>query len=466
MSAVLRHHWDVLTASWARESERRRTERVRREAHEFLPAALEVLERPPSPIGLGILWILVAILAAAILWAVFGRLDVVASAPGKIIPADKVKLVQSADGGVVRSIRVRDGQRVRAGEVLIELDPTVSGAEQAQAASALQTARVQAAQARALLGYARTGRLSFVAPADTPAAVAATQQQLLRATTAEYAAKLAELEQRRAEAQALASQAGREVAKLTETLPLLEERVAKRRILAEKGYSSKLIQLELEQQQMVHRSEIGVQADSRRRYAATVASAAAQIAALKETFVREAATSLAKAQDEIALRTEELTKADQRSRLQALRSPVDGTVQQLSVAAPGAVVKPADPIMVVVPEGGALVAEVLIANKDVGHVRVGQAVEVKLEAFPFTDYGTVPGRLMQLSRDAIQDEKLGLVFQARVQLDEPVASTGARRLIVAPGLAATADIKTGTRRIVEYLLSPLARRAQEAGREQ
>ena len=465
MSAVLRHHWDVLTASWAKESERRRTERVHREAHEFLPAALEVLERPPSPIGLGIVWILIAILTAAILWAAFGRLDVVASAPGKIIPADKVKVIQSADGGVVRKILVRDGERVRGGQILIELDPTLSGADQAQAASALQTARVQAAQARSLLGYARTGRLSFVTPDGTPAEVAATQAQLLRATTAEYAAKLAELEQRRAEAQALASQAGREVAKLTETLPLLEERVAKRRILAEKGYSSKLTQLELEQQQMVHRSEIGVQTDNRRRYAATVASAAAQIAALKETFVREAATNLAKAQDEIALRTEELTKADQKSRLQALRSPVGGTVQQLSVAAPGAVVKPADPIMVVVPEGGALVAEVMIANKDVGHVRVGQPVEVKLEAYPFTDYGTVRGRLEWVANDAVQDEKLGLIYQARVRLEHHAIQSGDRTVRLAPGLAATADIQTGTRRIVEYLLSPLSRRAQEAGRE-
>jgi hemolysin D len=383
-----------------------------------------------------------------------------------LIPADKVKLIQSADGGVVRSILVRDGQRVVAGQVLVELDPTQSGADQAQAASALQTARVQAAYASGLLAYARGGAPAFSAPPGMPPEVAVTQQQLLRATIAEYEAKLAELQQRRTEAHAMASGAAREVVKLQQTLPLLEERVAARRNLTDKGFASKLQQLELEQQQMVHRSEIGVQQDNRSRFNATIASASAQIVALKETFVREAATQLAKAQDEISLRTEELTKADQRSRLQALRSPVVGTVQQVSVTAPGAVVKPADPIMVLVPEGGSLVAEVLIANKDVGQMRLGQKVELKFEAYPFTDYGTVPGRLEWLSRDAIQDEKLGLVYQAHVRLERDAIEAGGRKFALAPGLAATADIKMRTRRIIEYLFSPISRRAQEAGREQ
>jgi hemolysin D len=399
------------------------------------------------------------------LWTVVGKLDVVASAPGKLIPADKVKILQSVDGGIVRAIHVRDGQQVKAGQVLIELDPTQSGADQAQAASALSAARVSKAYAEGLLQFANTGRIAFEAPLGTPAAIAETQTQMLRATVSEYQANLADLSQRRAESVALSAQAGKEVDKLKVTLPLLKERVARRKILADRGLSSKLLQLELEEQQLDREQAIGVQAQSSARYRATSASVAAQMAALKQTFMREAAEALAKAQDEIRLREEELTKASQKNRLQQLRSPVDGTVQQLTVSAAGAVVKPAEPIMVLVPSGGTLEAEVMIANKDIGHVRVGQAVSVKLEAFSFTDYGTVPGRLVQISRDAIQDEKVGLVYQARVRLDQSTIGVDGRALPLAPGLAATADIHTGSRRIISYLLSPLSRRAQEAGRE-
>lgn len=464
-AAVLRRHWDVLTVSWAEESKRRREERLKRESHEFLPAALEVLERPPSPIGLMIVWILLAIIGAAMLWAVFGKLDVVASAQGKIIPVDKVKVLQSADGGIVRAIHVRDGQRVRKGQVLIDLDPTQSGADKAQAASALGAAKVAGAYAQALLDYAHTGRIAFKAPEGTPVEIAQTQQDLLRAAAAEYQAQVADLQERGAESRALAAQSEKEVSKLQATLPLLKERVTRRKSLADRGLSSKLLQLEIEQQQIEHEREIGVQAENGARYRATQASTSAQIAALKQGFVRQAAEALAKAQDEIRLRQEELTKATQRNGLQRLRAPVDGTVQQLTVATIGAVIKPADPIMMVVPLNGTLEVEAMIANKDIGHVRVGQEVAIKLEAFSFTDYGTVPGHLVQISPDAIQDEKQGLIYQARIRLDRSTIDVDGRSMPLAPGLAATADIHTGSRRIISYLLSPLSRRAQEAGRE-
>jgi hemolysin D len=492
---TLATHWNVLTTSWAEETRRRKENRIHREAHEFLPAALEVLEKPPSPIGRLLIWGMMAFIAAAILWAAVGRLDVVASAPGKIIPADRVKLLQAADGGVVRAIHVRDGEMVRAGQILMELDPTQSGADAAQAQSALQTARVDKARAEALLRYARGGAAQFVAPSGTSAPAILAQQSMIASTIAELDARIADLDERRQENLALADMAGKERSKLEATLPLLKERVEKRKELTEKGLSSKLLQLELEQQQLGHERDIGVQADSARRYRALMASNAMQIREARQTFAKEAATLLAKAEDEIKLRSEELTKATQRSSLQQLKAPVDGTVQQISIHTLGAVVKPADPLLVIVPKDGALIVEAKVLNKDVGQVTLGQEVAVKLEAFPFTRYGTMPGTLINLSRDAVQDDAqqgqgLGLVYMARIKLNcgavvqqssaikrktSPIekqmpnsaaAETPSELCThIAPGMAATADIRTGTRSIMEFLLSPLARRAQEAGRE-
>jgi hemolysin D len=159
---------------------------------------------------------------------------------------------------------------------------------------------------------------------------------------------------------------------------------------------------------------------------------------------------------------EELTKADRRQSQQVVRSPADGLVQQLAVYSEGAVLKAADPILVVVPDKGELIVEAQVLNRDAGFVEVGQPVTVKLEAFPFTRYGTLEGKLAWISRDAIQDEKLGPVYSARVTVTPPPRGSA---IEVTPGLAASAEIRTETRRVIDYLLSPLERRVSEAGRE-
>jgi hemolysin D len=182
---------------------------------------------------------------------------------------------------------------------------------------------------------------------------------------------------------------------------------------------------------------------------------------------------LTKAEAEADLRREELTKATKRSSLQRLLSPVDGTVAQLALHTIGGVVEPAKPIMVIVPKGGALVAEVKLANKDVGFVHVGQAVAVKLEAFPFTRYGTVPGRVEWISADAVEEEKsplakmpgTGLVYTVRVSLQRNTIMRGEESVPLSPGMSATADIRTGKRSIMSYLLSPIDEARLQAGRE-
>ena len=178
--------------------------------------------------------------------------------------------------------------------------------------------------------------------------------------------------------------------------------------------------------------------------------------------LREVLADLAKADSDVRLAREELTKADRRSGLQVVRAPADGLVQQLAVYSEGAVLKAADPILVVVPEAAELVVEAQVLNKDIGFVRVGQLVTVKLEAFPFTRHGTLQGRLEWLSRDAVQDEKLGPVYQARVSIS-PASVPG--DVVVAPGFQASAEIRTSERRVIDFMLSPLERRAAEAGRE-
>lgn len=457
-------HLAVLREAWRRENEADRTRKPRAE-HEFLPAALEIMETPPSP-GLRILMLtLCSLFAIAVLWSFFGRVDVVAVASGKTLPVANVKVIQPIEIGAVRAIHVRNGEPVKKGQLLIELDPTLAGADEAQATHGLLSARIAAARSDALLAHLAGRPALFVAPPGTPPEIAQTQVELVRSAVAEYEAERASLLQARAERAAELAGTSAEIAKLRQTRPLIEQQLGARRELSDKGYFSKLKLLEYEQLRLEHVGNIGIHESAAAKARAAMANIGAQLSRLREGFAKKAASELATAEDESNLRGEELKKSERRRLFQQIRSPVDGTVQQLVLHTIGGVVQPAQPLMVIVPSGTDVAVEAQILNKDIGFVREGQAVRVKLEAFPFTDYGLVEGVLETISRDAVQDEKIGLVYTARIRLDRNYISIAGRRQLIGPGLAVQAEIKTAERRIIQYLLSPISQALDEAGRE-
>lgn len=463
MNAVARH-WDVVRTALADEKVRAKG-LVRTDEVSFLPAALEIVERPVSPTARATTWALLILLVATVAWLTFGRIDVVASAQGRLIPTDNVKLIQPADAGVVRSILVRNGQRVRKGEPLIELDPTMSTAEATQAQRALETAELDAARARAILSALNGQGLRFMAPAGTSTEIAAVQTALARAQLADIVATAQTHAADRQAAVAARGEANVQAAKLAETLPLLDEQIAANEQLLVKGFVSKLKVIEMRRQRLAAARDRDIALQTSSRAAAQMASAGSGMAQSAAEARARILSDLAKAEADARLRREELTKARQKSSLQRLLSPVDGVVAQLAVHTVGGVVEAAKPVMVVVPSGGALVAEVKVLNKDAGFVRAGQPAAIKLEAFPFTRYGTVPGQIESVSSDAVEDEKLGLVYTARVLLGRETLLRDASMVPLTAGMAVTADLQTGRRSILSYLVSPIDEARLEAGRE-
>lgn len=463
MDGVLRH-WGILRESWSLESKRKKRAK-RYEEHDFLPAALEVLESPPSPAGRAILGGITAFIVIALAWAIFGHVDVVATAQGKIIPKGRVKVIQPAEYGVVRGIYVTDGKPVKAGDLLIELDPAQTGADENQAGQSLETARIDEARGLALLGYLNGKPPTFDAPAGTPERLAFVQQQLIDSQVAEYEARLASLSQQRRERQADEAVTRQELAKLEETLPLIEEQVDARAQLLAKGLTPRLLYLELKERLVAQQSNIRITREQLSKTKASITSLDRQVDQVTSEFRKQAIGELADAGRQVRMAEQDVTKTASRSGLKELRAPIDGLVQQLVIHTVGGVVEPAQALMVIVPSGGELLVEAKVLNKDIGFVSVGDTVEVKLEAFPFTRYGVIDGTLDQLSLDAIQDEDLGLVYQARVSLKQTSIRVNGRDIPLGPGLAATAEIKTGERRIIEYILSPLLRYKDEALRE-
>ena len=453
---ALTTNWSIVKASLADERQRSRS-LVRVDDAAFLPAALEVIERPVSPTARLTGKVLLAGFVVLAGWLVLGTTDIVASATGRIVPTGQVQLVQPAEAGIVRRILVHDGDRVTKGQVLVLLDPTVSGAEAAQARKAYETAAFEVARDRAVIGALDGGAFDFVPPADADAdpATIAMQRSLARARLADVTATIRAANAGDAIARADIVSARADVSKLDQSLPLLDQQLAANEALLAKGYVSKLKVLEMRRQRIAEVGARNVARASIARAAAQAGGAASTVAKSRAEVRAQLYEELVKATAEMRLRGEEMVKTQQRAGLQALRAPATGIVGQLNVHTEGGVVEATKPIMMVVPSDGHLVAEVKLLNRDAGFISRGQAVAIKLEAFPFSRYGTIPGRVLAISPDAIPDEKLGPVYVVRVALDRNRIDRGDRFVALTPGMTATADIVTGRRSFLSYLTSPI-----------
>jgi membrane fusion protein, hemolysin D len=458
----------------------------RREELAFLPAALEIVETPPSPIGRAIGASIMLLFGAALLWAWWGTIDIVASATGKIVPSGRIKIIQPFETGVVRSIRVQDGQAVRAGDVLIELDPTVNAAERDHLQSDLLAEQLNIARLRAALAGGDDPVADFTPPADANPVLIVTQRQLLLNQVTEHRAKVAALARQQAQKEAEQATIAATIHKLETTIPVIQQRVDIRKTLMDRELGSKLTYFEVLQLLVEQQQELGVQ-KSHLREAESAAAAIREtrgqaMAAYRRTLFDE----LAKAEQKANGLAQDLIKAEQKTKLQLLTAPVDGVVQQLAIHTVGGVVTPAQSLLVVVPSDSRLEIEAMVSNRDIGFVHTGQDAEIKIDTFNFTRYGLLHGQVLSVSQDAVirdrqqdrsNDRGLGtqndssepkgqeLSYSARISLDRTAMQVDDRAVKLSPGMAVTVEIKTGSRVILSYLLSPLLRYRQESLRE-
>lgn len=460
----LMHHVDVWRESYKVQKENEQKS-FRVEEADFLPAALEILEKPASPIGKWMIRLIIAFFSIALLWSYFGKVDEVATAQGKVTPLGDIKVIQPAQLGVVRSILVSNGQVVKAGESLIELDTTISLADEERARRELQVVNVAKARYEAILLGLEGKEPVFNAPDGASDAVARMQQLLIQSELNEYSASLDTYRQQKVEREADEKVVLQEIAKLEETLPLLKEQVDARSNLLEKGLTPRFQYLEYQERLVGQERDLDIQRDQLTKVRASIIGADKQINQVTQEFLKNTYGKLAEAEDQIVALTQEVTKAAKVQDLQILRAPVDGIVQQLAVHTIGGVVSAGDPLMVVVPDERVLTVEANVLNKDIGFVSEGQSVEVKFEAFPFTKYGVIHGEVLSIAQNAVADENLGLIYPARVSLQESIIMVNNKEVNISPGMAVTAEVKTNQKRLIEFLLSPLLRYKDESLRE-
>jgi adhesin transport system membrane fusion protein len=391
----------------------------------YLGAVRSALVVEAAPAAMWAVYLLLAALVAAVVWAAVAQVDIVARASGRVIPDGREQVINSLEGGILRELMVREGQPVEAGQDLALLDPTRVEAQQAEGLAKRTALRATLAR----LTAEATGK-ALVFPPEVQAS-----RSVVEGETDAYNARQHALNEA--------------VALNRRSIALLGRELAVAESMSAKGLMSEVEVMRLRRQ--VNDLNLQVQERSNR-------------------FRQEASSELVRVRTELSLLEEQMVVRDDVLRRTTLKSPVRGIVKTIKANTLGGVVSPGATVMEIVPMGSKLLMEARIRPSDIGFVRVGQAVVIKLSAYEYAIYGGLKGEVQTISPDVLTDGDRNpgtgdtSYYRALVRADTPTLKAGNRELPILPGMTATVDIRTGQRSVLAYLLLPL-RKSQEAFRE-
>ena len=432
-----------------------------REELEFLPAALEIVESPPSPIGRALLWIVVSFFLVALVWSIFGRVDEVAVAPGKVIPSGYTKIVQAEDKGIVRKLNVANGTLVREGDILIELDTVITASDMARLTKERDFYILDLARL-----YAERDGTNFVPPegVGTPESILQ-QQELSRTRLLEFRARTNVLRQQGLMAESALENSMKQYDKYTTLLPIATDQRKRTEKLVKDGTVSLFEHQNYLQKEIEMKQDLLSQKAEVERNRHTVVECDMELKKAESEWYSEISARIVDDRKQLHSVEEELIKAEEKNRLSRILAPIDGIVQQLEIHTIGAILTPAQPLMLIVPQGGMIEYEVWLENRDIGFIHTGQDAEIKVETFNFQRYGTLEGRVKSVATEAKEDEKRGLIYQVFLETSRDHYIIEDKKILLLPGMAVTGEIKIRRKRIIEYFLDTFRRYTHEALRE-
>jgi len=461
---------------------------------EFLPVARQVYTTPPSPVRMRLMLSICALFACALLISWIGKIDIYATAPARIQPSGRSKVIQPLDAGRVRAIFVANGSQVHIGDLLLELETTETDAD--RKSSAGQVASLSAEISRRLhadtIVRAKTlvnlPRVTF--EADVDPAIQQREQAVLAADVGQLRAGLELLDAKIEENVAHKTALEDSILQENHLIETLRERLVMRQGLEEKGLESKANVLDALEGLQKELTSFANQSGTLRQTIATINSQRREKSETIAKFIASNAEALSTVQAKHAELLQVLVKAVAKVDHTRLTAPIEGTVQELAVTTIGQVVSPGQQLMIVVPASARLEAEALVSNKDIGFIHLGQSVVLKLDAFPYTRYGTLSGTVARISHDAVghseaatasnsaapavAPERSGasptpqvqdLVFPVTILLDRVTMLAGKDETPLSAGMTAFVDIRTGDRRVLDFVLSPLTEVTSTAARE-
>jgi hemolysin D len=446
------------------------------EARDFAPGLLAIQESPPARLPRVVGYTVTVLVVFTGFWTVFGKLDVVASAEGRLIPQSYVKVVQPADAGIVKQILIHEGQYVTAGQVLLRMDSQDSHADVAKLRSDLTLRSLQLRRVDAEL----TGR-PLTRAQDEPVDLFSEVAAQYRERRQNYLDAVAQAQQHLEKAHRDAESGQAVLAKLRQTTPILKSQAEAYSGLGAEGYVPKVTVSDKERAFIENEEDLRAQESTVEGLSAAIGEAEESLRQISSKYRSDLRNERVEAEGEYRKVEEDLAKEEHHATLLDLKAPQAGIVKDLATHTVGTVVATGTVLLSIVPEHEPLVAEVLVRNEDIGFVHSQQGVKIKLAAYPFQKYGLMDGRVQQIWPDAsdaqgdatkeqgqmsTEDESArSSGFKALVSLDRQSLVSGGDALNLVAGMQVVAEIREGRRSVLEYLLSPIRGAMHDSGRE-
>jgi hemolysin D len=464
----------------------------RRTDMEFLPAALEILETPPSPVRMALIIVICAFVTVALIWSYVSRVDVIAVAQGKLQPTGRIKVIQPLETSRVLAIDVQNGDLVKAGQVLVELDTSEAAADRSGVLADLTSYEAEVLRRQAAIDAASRRdlkpTLAVAWPERIPQPIRQREERVYAADVLQLSAQVAglraQMDQKSAEVQRIETM----ISAQTDLIATLQQRVSMRDELVKMNAGSKSNLIDATETLQYQKMNIAQQRGQLAEANANLKVIARDIQRTYDTFMADNAQKLADAERQAGDLREKLKKAESRVDHMTLRSPIDGVIQASTLTTIGQIVTTGQELMRVVPDRNALEIECYLPNRDIGFVKPGDHAVIKIEAFPFTRYGTIDAKVVRVARDAIPEPEAEQAERDATRSGQSLTASGGertqnlvfpvtlvpassyilvddRRVPLGAGMAVTAEIRTGSRRMLEYVFSPLVKVGSEAMRE-
>ncbi|MEW9808994.1 MAG: HlyD family type I secretion periplasmic adaptor subunit [Candidatus Symbiodolus clandestinus] len=438
--------------------------------YEFLPAYLELLERPPSPSARITAKVIACSVIVAIVWACLGQLDMHVVAVGKLEVPSRSQEIQPYFNGEVVEIHVRNGQSVKKGDPLLTLNHV--DAQRGLQSSQEKLAHQQLVSACYQTLISEDPKWSEITAIDAPESVIAESRLYCQSLWQHYRAQLSEADAILAKNASDQEKCRAEIAVLEKLQENYQQRLAAQKKLTASQVQSREKLLEYEAGALNTDRELTNQRSMLNVLKAEQKSLQQRRASQQSQIHREWHERLRELNNQLPDLQQNLGRAREYQRLQVLRAPLDGIVQKLEANTIGGIVNPNNKILIITPHDAPQIAEVQIKNKDIGFVQVGDAVTIKIDAFPYSRYGTLQGNVKSISRDAIAQERSeaasgdsSYVFPAQITLKQNYIMVDGKKVMLTPGMSIQTNIKVGKRRVIDYVFSPVREYQSEAWRE-
>ena len=435
---------------------------------EFMSAKLEMEQTPANPIGRSLIYFLILFFCLALLWSIFGRTDVVVVSSGKLLPDGYVKKLQSATGGTIAKIEVKDGDMVARGQEIIRLQEDASlGAAKRKEALDISMSSLEVAYYKSILQIFSEEKTQSQVLSDIPAPIniRSLYKDRLRHAILSYRKGLDSFRVKKSNIEVQILSNKMEIDKLKRDFAIAKLKYSVNKKLVNKHLISMLAFEKSRQEAIGFEAAIKAKGLVLKQLGLSLKGLAANLAERKHMYKKDIIKKLLAAQHKLQQEKFSYYSTVKTLHQLSITSPIKGTIQQLQLHTIGGVVKTGEIIATIVPYGTPLGAQVLIRNRDIGFVKVGQTVKVKVNSFPFTEYGYLTGKIRFISKDAINHRTLGLVYQGNVTLNSQTLNVDHVPIRLRPGMTVSAEIKTGKRRLIEYILSPLLKTKSEAFRQ-